>query len=123
MNEDDLERLLLRPLDDLELTKIDARARRSATLAEALWGKTPRDLERQLLAVHPELPPRFQLADYRALERSTQRTLLLLKKPKVARLFSVWSSSAKIGNTQYTEMEARLEIVRRAIRHLERSRD
>jgi hypothetical protein len=127
MNEEDLDKFLLQPLDHLELTKIDARMRRSATLAQALWGKTLQDLERQLVAPHPALPPTFDLADYRELERSTQRVLVLLKSERVARLLAAMNSTfvaamkstVIIGTTKYTEMEARHEIVRRAIEYLE----
>jgi hypothetical protein len=127
MDEEDLDNLLLQPLDHLELTKIDAGMLRPATLAQALWGTTRLDLERQLLALHPAVPPTFDLADYRALERSTQRVLMLLQNRAVARLFARMTSNlfaatnppVVIGSIKYTEIEARHEIVRRAIQYLE----
>jgi len=119
MDEEELDRFLLQPLNPRELTKADVRMRRSAALAEALFGKTRHDLERQLSSAHPELPPGFDLTDYRELGRSTQQVLLAMENPRVARVFAAMKSTVTVGTTSYTEMEARCEIVRRAIQQLE----
>jgi crotonobetainyl-CoA:carnitine CoA-transferase CaiB-like acyl-CoA transferase len=119
MDEEELDRFLLQPLNPLELTKADVRMRRTAALAEALWGKTRHDLERQLLAARVVLAPAFELADYLALEQSTRRVLVLLKNDRVARLFATMNSTMTVGTATYTEVEARCEIVRRAIQQLE----
>jgi hypothetical protein len=43
------------------------------TLGSALWGRSSEDLQRQLLATHPEIPSGFDLADFRKLLQWTAR--------------------------------------------------
>jgi hypothetical protein len=78
-------------------------------------------LQRQLLAVHPEIPSGFNLDDLRDLERDAQVISSCLSEPRFAWLshltFCYWVISA--GTQNFTEWEARCEIVRRAIKYLE----
>jgi hypothetical protein len=98
--------------------RIDARGRRFATLGSALWGKTVDDLERNLLAPHPEIPLGFDLADFQELQLMAQRILLYLSNPRSAWISTLPPRTIIVGSARYTEWEARCEIVRRAIEHL-----
>lgn len=64
--------------------RADAALRRRSTLGLALWGRTFADLQRQLLAVHPEIPSGFSLDDFRALERGTHMISSCLSDPRCA---------------------------------------
>jgi hypothetical protein len=59
-----------RPFGREDAMRADAALRRRSTLGLALWGQTSADLQRQLLAAHPEIPSGFNLDDLRDLERS-----------------------------------------------------
>jgi hypothetical protein len=65
--------LNLRPLGRDDVTRADAQALRSTALGVALWGRNSADLQRQLLAPHPEVPLGFELADFWDLLRSSQK--------------------------------------------------
>lgn len=90
---------------------------RLAVLAKGLWGSTPQDLERQLLARHPDLPPNFDIADLRKLLYVAS----LLSQPRAASVLPIRFSSQHIvvGTQRFTTWEARREIVRHAIEFLE----
>ena len=123
MEEEEFDSLMQsRPFGREDAIRADAALRRRSTLGLALWGRTSADLQRQLLAVHPEIPSGFNLDDLRDLERSTQVISSCLSDPRFAWLshlaFSSWVISA--GTQHFTAWEARCEIVRRAIDYLER---
>lgn len=100
--------------------RMDAQFRRTATLAQALWGRTSDDLQRQLLAPHPEIPPNFDLADFRRLQQSAHKISAALGAPQFTSMSPVPPSPTVIvGALQLTAWEARSEIVRRAIEYLE----
>jgi hypothetical protein len=61
-----------RPFGTAEAMGAVARLRRCGTLGLALWGRTSDDLRRQLLAPHPEIPPGFDLEDFRELQQFAQ---------------------------------------------------
>ena len=111
-----------RPFGREDAMRADAALRRRSTLGLALWGRTSADLQRQLLAVHPEIPSGFNLDDLRDLERSIHTISSFLSDPRFAWLshlaFCSWVISA--GTQHFTAWEARCEIVRRAIEYLER---
>lgn len=62
-----------RPFRREDLTRAEADAGRFTTLGLALWGRTPADLERQLDAPRPEIPPGCALADLLRMQRYLQR--------------------------------------------------
>jgi hypothetical protein len=97
--------------------RADAQLRSRSTLGLALWGRTSADLQRQLLAAHPEIPSGFSLDDLRNLEREAHVISTLLSDPRFGFLshlaFCSWVISA--GTQLFTAWEARCEIVRRAI--------
>jgi hypothetical protein len=105
--------------------RADAQARRSTALGIALWGKTSDDLHRQLLAPHPEIPSGFDLADFRELQERTRELAERLGDPRQRWLSSAPSIRALsspiivIGTQRLTAWEARCEIIRRVIEHLE----
>jgi hypothetical protein len=94
--------------------RADARARRCATLAVALWGRTSDFLERQLLAPHPEIPSGFELADFRELEARVRIISKVLGNRSSSALSPMF-----VGSQYPTLWEARREVVRRAIEYLE----
>ena len=106
-------------------TKRRAKTRLAMTLGPALWGRTPADLERQLVAPHPEIPPGFDLADFRELlQWATEMASAVLVAQKMRGLSSVLSTVVSpsivfVGTRGFTEWQARREIVRRVIEHLE----
>lgn len=74
MDEEEFDSLMqLQPFGTEDAMRVEAQWRRGAALAAALWGRTAADLERQLLARYPEIPPGFDLADFRRLQQSAQR--------------------------------------------------
>jgi hypothetical protein len=93
------------------------------TLGSALWGRTSDDLQRQLLAPHPEIPPGFGLADFRKLLQWTaQMTSAVLAAKRLRGLSPAVLSppTVFVGTQGFTMWEARREIVRRAIDYLEK---
>lgn len=96
---------------------------RSFTLGAALWGRTPNDLQRQLLAPHPEVPSGIGLTDLQELLRNVEVMLAAFhddKKALASIAAALASPTISIGTQQFTVWEARCEIVRRAIKYLER---
>ncbi|HTT65307.1 MAG TPA: hypothetical protein VMG35_25840 [Bryobacteraceae bacterium] len=114
-----------RPFGTEEVAHWEAELRRKTglvmTLGTALWGRTSEDLRRQLLALHPEIPPGFDLADFRELLRWTAQISSAVVAAR-RRGFSpsmLSSPTVMVGNEGFTVWEARYEIVRRAIDYLE----
>jgi len=120
MDEQEFDSLFQRPFGVEDAMQADARSRRSVTLGVALWGRTSGELRRQLLAPHPEIPPGFELDDFRELERSAQIVSYGLSRRRFALVSPAWASlSVSVGNQRFTVWEARGEVVRRAIEYLE----
>src|SRR5262249_3267493 len=93
-----------------------------STLGVALWGKTEDDLRRQLLKPHPEIPPGFDLADFRELLHiCAQMAAAIAGIQKVTGQAHVapWSNSIHVGSESFTILEARCEVIRRAIDYTE----
>lgn len=79
-------------------------------------GRTSTDLQRQLLAPRPDIPPGIDLADLRALQAWLKKILLFLERagrtiaPSVA--YPAGSSAViSVGRRRFTESQARLDIV------------
>lgn len=110
----------LQPFRTDDAARMNVRWGRSTVLATALWGRTSEDLRRQLLAPHPEIPPGFDLADFRHLQQIAETLSASSGTPRLAWLSPLNTSSATVmvGTQQLTTWEARFEIVRRAIEHL-----
>jgi hypothetical protein len=112
-----------RPFRTEDAMREDARWRRCATLAGALFGRSADDLRRQLLASHPQIPSGFDLDDFRDLQRHLQLVSGALTNPRNVWLsphLSLWGSeNISVGTQRFTAWEARSEIVRRAIEYLE----
>jgi hypothetical protein len=92
------------------------------TLGVALWGKTSQETQRQLLASHPQMPPGFDLADFRKLLQLTAKlasAVLVLQRMRGGLPSTLPPASVFIGSQGLTLWEARCEIVRRAIEYLE----
>jgi hypothetical protein len=53
-----------RPFGTVEVAKAEFQLRRSIALGIALWGKSPEDLQRQLVAPYPQIPSGFDLNDF-----------------------------------------------------------
>lgn len=122
MGEEEFDSLLQsRPFGRDDAMRADLQLRRRVTLAMALWGRTPGDLQRQLLAPSPEIPSGFDLTDLRELQRSAEKISAGMGEPQYARLSRLTFSSQTIfvGAQRFTAWEARCEIVRRAIEYLE----
>lgn len=111
----------LRPFEITDVKRLDAQFRRRTALALALWGKTAEDLQRQLLAPHPEVPAGTSLDDLRDLQQSSLTTAWFLSKPSHRWLSSNTLSSWTIfvGSRRLTAWEARFEVVHRAIEYFE----
>jgi hypothetical protein len=88
---------------------------RGIVLAGKLWGITIERLQSQLLAPHPQIPGGYDIADF-------QR---LASFPGHAFLHAFWPLTPNIafmvGTRRFTVVEARQEIVRRAIESFETS--
>jgi len=113
------------PFGTKEAMEAKARLGRTASLAAALWGRAPEDLERQLLPRCPEIPQGFDLADFRILHQSAQSLLAVLRAPGKTWAPSYFKRSAPailVGVQRFTVWEARCEIARRAIEYLEKPR-
>jgi len=125
MDEQEFDSLMqTRPFGRDEAMQADLQLRRGVTLAIALWGGTPDDLQRQLLAPSPEIPSGFDLTDLRELQRSAEKIsarMSDLSDPRYAWLSRLAFSYQTIfvGAQRFTAWEARCEIVRRAIEYLE----
>lgn len=122
MNEEEFDSLMQsRPFGTKDALRADAQLRHNIALGIALWGRTPEDLKRQLLAPYPEIPANFDLADLRELQRSAWIIAKALEDSRNVQLSRLALSSATVvvGTQRFTAWEARCEIVRRAIEHLE----
>lgn len=111
-----------RPFRTKDAIEEDARWRRGATLGALLFGRTPDDLRRQLVASHPEIPPGYDLADFHNLERQLNMVSNALSNVRITGLSPLaFMSSATIvvGTERFSLWEARCEVVRRAIHYLE----
>ena len=126
MNEDEFDSLKQwRPFETKDAIRADDQARRCTALGFALFGKNSGDLHRQLLAPYPEIPPGFDLADFRELQKSIGKIATCLGDPRLECLTSssairaLCSPIVVVGTRRLTALEARSEIVRRAIEYLE----
>jgi hypothetical protein len=120
MNEEEFDSSMnTRPFGTADALHWEAQLRRSVALGVALWGRTPDDLRRQLLAPHPEIPSGFDLDDFRTLEKSV-RIATASGDPRFAWLprSVLFSATILVGTQRFTMWEARCEVVRRAIEHL-----
>ncbi len=128
MDEEEFDAFMrLRPFGTEDAMRWDARVRGdvglSMTLGSALWGKTSDDLQLQLLAPHPEIPPGFGLADLRKLLQWTAQMISAVWVFQRLRGLSpavLHPPTVFVGTQDFTVWEARREIVRRAIDHLEK---
>ncbi len=93
-----------------------------STLGVALWGKTDGDLQHQLRRPHPEIPPGFDVSDFRKLLRVCAQVVsadaVSATQAGLGHLVP-WSRTIVVGSESFTVLEARCEIVRRAIDYLE----
>jgi hypothetical protein len=123
MNEEEFDALRpWLPFGVQDAMRADVQARRCTALSIALWGKTSDGLQRQLLAAYPEIPSGFDSADFRDLQKSLRTLTAFVGSPKLPRLAAIWalcSPSILVGTQCLTPLEARCEIVRRAIEYLE----
>lgn len=71
-----------RPFGTQDALHVDARWRRCSTLGTLLFGRTPDDLRRQLLASHPEIPAGYDLADFHDLQRHLEMVTSALNDPR-----------------------------------------
>jgi len=112
----------LRSFGSADAARADARARRLTRTALALWGRAG-DLERQLEPPHPRVPEWIELSDLRELRESLGR-FPNLDEPRYACLSSssafaaFWLATVRVGGQLLTPLQARCEIVRRAIEYL-----
>jgi len=111
-----------RPFGTQDALREDARARRCATLATLLFGRTPDDLRRQLLASHPEIPSGYDLADFHDLQRHLEMVTAPLNNPRNSWLSPLGAAAfgvVEVGTKSLSVWEVRIEIPRRAIHYLE----
>ena len=127
MDEEDLDASNWRPFGTKDAMQWEAQGRENTglvmTLGTALWGKTPADMQRQLLAPHPEVPSGFGLTDFQRLLKWTVLTSLAVSKYQRLRGLPPGARPPEIvfvGTEGLTEWEAKREIVRRAIDHLKK---
>ncbi len=127
MDEEEFDaRMKLRPFGTADALRSFAQGRADTelimTLGAALWGRTPGDLQRQLLAPHPEIPSGFDLADLQKLLQLTTRLTAVLTAQRMRGLPPGVRPTPAVfaGTAGFSEWEARCEIVRRAIDYLEK---
>jgi len=128
MDEEELDALNWRPFGTKDAMRLDAQNRENTglvmTLGVALWGKTPADLQRQLMTPHPEIPPGFGLADFQRLLQWIARVssaVLMYQRLRGLPAGVLPQETVFVGTEGFTEWDARREIVRRVIDHLEKS--
>jgi hypothetical protein len=122
MNEEEFDSSMgSQPFGTTDTTQAEAQLRRCIALGKALWGRTSADLQRQLLAPHPEIPLGFDLADFRRLQENVLTISAASDNPRLAWLprSVLFSPSILVGTQRFTTWEAKCEIVRRAIEHLD----
>lgn len=100
---------------------LETDAVRCTTLGVAIWSRTSDDLQRQLNAPYPEIPPGCDVADLRRLQQSAQNFAKALANPRNSWLSAGAPASPNIfvGTQRLTAWEARCEVVRRAIEYFE----
>jgi hypothetical protein len=97
MDEDELNSLThLRPFTTEDAARAEFEAVRLTALSGALWGKSPADLQRQLLAPHPEIPHHVDLDELRKLQRNAQALVNALNNSRRPSWLSVARSSAVV---------------------------
>ena len=123
MTEEEFDSLMTnRPFRYEDLRQAEADAGRFTTLALALWGRSPADLASRLDAPRPQIPSECTLADLRRLQQYLQRLSAEASKPHNAWLTPLTLSSLGMiaGSPQLSEgLQARLELLHRAIEYLE----
>jgi hypothetical protein len=127
MNEEEFDALMKsRPFGTRDVVQWEAELRADTslvmTLGVVLWGKSSEDTQRQLLASHPEIPPGFDLADFRKLLQSTAKlasAVSALQRMRGGPPSILPPPAVCMGSQGLTLWEARCEIVRRAIEYLE----
>jgi hypothetical protein len=128
MDEEEFDALMkLRPFGTEDAVRWYAQVRGDIglgmTLGSALWGRTSEDLQRQLLAPHPEIPSGFDLADFRKLLQWTVQmssAVLAVQRMRGLSPAVLPPAAVFVGTLGFTVWEARCEIVRRAIDYLEK---
>lgn len=111
-----------RPYGTQDAMREDARRGRWGTLATLLFGRTPDDLRRQLLASHPEIPTGYDLTDFHDLQRHLELVSGALSNPRNTWLSPLRTGAfgvIEVGTQRLSVWQARLEILRRAIVYLE----
>ena len=111
-----------RPFGTQDALRADARWGRCGTLASLLFGRTPDDLRRQLLASHPEIPPGYDLSDFHVLQRHLEMVTTALSNQRntwLSHLRTAAFGVMQVGTQRLSVWEARLEVLRRAIDYLE----
>jgi hypothetical protein len=100
--------MVLRPFGTEDAMRWDVQVRGdvglSITLGSALWGKTSDDLQRQLLAPHPDIPPGFGLADFRKLLQWTAQmtsAVLLFQRLRGLSPAVLPSPTVFVGTTRF----------------------
>jgi hypothetical protein len=130
MTEEEFDSLMraARPFGSEDARQMEARMLHSTalltTLGAALWGKTNDDLRCQLLRPYPAIPPGCGVHDlHDLLQASAQMLSTIAAAYKIVGLPHAFDTSRTIvvHDRSYTAWEARCEIVRRAIEHLEKS--
>lgn len=124
MDEQEFDALLSsRPFGTQDAMRVEARLRRCATLGTLLFGKTPDDLRRQLLASHPEIPAGYDLTDFHNLQKHLEMITGTLSDPRNTWLPPQIGAAGfwviEVGMQRFSVWEARLEVIRRAIDYLE----
>jgi hypothetical protein len=128
MQEEEFDALMnSHPFGTEDAMRLDAQLRGDFLFAtkvgSALWGRTSADLQRQLLAPHPEIPPGLDLADLRKLLIYTAQMKSAVLAAQRLRGLSpgvLPPPAVFVGTQGFTLWEARFEIVRRAIDYLEK---
>jgi hypothetical protein len=122
MNEEEFDSSMnSRPFGTADAMRAETQSRRCMALGLALWGKTSEDLQRQLLAPHPEIPPGFDLTDFQKLQETVQVISAASDDPRFAWLprSILYSPTIFVDAQRFTLWEARTEIVRRAVEYLD----
>lgn len=113
----------LRPFGTNDAAQWEARLGRCASLGQALWGRTDEDLRRQLQKSQPDIPHGFDLADFELLLKEIARVASMNPdhpRNAWARPKLLFPQNIDVGTQRFSEWEARAEIVRRAIDHLDK---
>jgi hypothetical protein len=101
MNEEEFDSLRQwQPFRTEDAMRAEAQWGGCTALGVALWGRTSDDLSRQLLTRYPEIPPNFDLADFRRLQQFAEKISAALGDPRFA-----WMSNSVIfvGDQRFTK--------------------